>query len=102
MQAEVVALRDAVLFVKGLGILSCTFYTDNQSLANLCSALHPPLDAEWRAYKEINDVWGLIKENKFECRHVNRSQNVMADYLAKVGSLLDEGYTGFSYPTFNI
>ena len=85
------------MFVRGQGILSCTFFTDNQSLAIACSALHPPLEADWRAYKEINEIWNLLYENDYECKHINRSQNVMADYLSKVGSTLVEGYTGFSY-----
>ncbi|XP_078175199.1 uncharacterized protein LOC144568705 [Carex rostrata] len=101
LQAEVVALKEAILFVKGLGLQSCSFFTDNQILAQTSMAQQPPLDADWRAYKEIQEIWGLLKENDFECLHIGRSHNGLADYLAKGGSTLDEGYTGYSYPAFN-
>ena len=100
IQAEAVALRDAILFVKEQGILSCTFYTDNEYLVVTCSTVQPPLEADWRAYKEINEIWCLLRDNDYDCKHFPRSQNVMADNLAKIGSCLEEGYTGFSYPTF--
>lgn len=68
-------------------------FIQNQSLANYCSAMQPPLEANWRAYREINDTWGLLKENAFECRYISRSQNGMADYLVKLGSSLENGFT---------
>jgi hypothetical protein len=46
MQAEAVALREAIYFVKSLNLPSCTFYTDNQDLAKVCMELHPPIDAD--------------------------------------------------------
>ena len=39
LQAEAMALKEAVLFVISLGIQSCVFFTDNQSLENSCSSL---------------------------------------------------------------
>lgn len=101
IQAEAVALREALQFVKSQGLQTCTFYTDNQVLANVCSDIHPPLEADWTAYREINEIWRLLKENEFDCRHIPRSQNALADHLAKEGSSLIEGVTGFTYPILN-
>lgn len=100
IQAEAVALREAISFVKNLGLQPCSFYTDNQELALVCSSLDPPLEADWRAYREINEIWSLLKENEFDCRFIPRSQNSMADELAKLGSGLDEGCSGFTFPSF--
>ncbi|XP_078168497.1 uncharacterized protein LOC144562998 [Carex rostrata] len=89
MQAEAVALREAIHFVKSLNLPSCIFLTDNQDLAKVCMELHPPVDADWRAYREINEVWRLLKEFDYECRHIPRSQNCVADHLAKVEHAAD-------------
>ena len=101
LQAEAVALREAILFVKGKGLQSCTFLTDSQTLAQVCSSPQPPLDADWRAYKEINDIWCLLQDNDYICSYISRSQLVMADYLAKGGRTLEEGFTRYTYPSFN-
>ena len=37
------------------GLEPCTFYTDNQILANVCSDIHPPLEADRTTYGEINE-----------------------------------------------
>ena len=99
IQAEVVALREAIDFVKGRGISSCTFYTDNESLARDCTDLQPPLNADWRAFRDMYEIWKSLKECNFVYRHISRSQNSMTDHLAKAGRELEECYTGYTYPT---
>lgn len=46
------------------------------------------LEADWKAYQEVNDIWGLLQEDEFECRYISRSQTGMADYLAKLKTIL--------------
>ena len=64
----------------------------------ICTDLYPPVDAYWRAYREIHEVSGMLKD---ECLQISRSQIYTADPLANAGRRLGEGYTGFSFPMFN-
>lgn len=84
IQTEARALKEAVSDVIGLGLKQCEFLTDNQELARLASALHPPIDADWRAHAECNDVWKLVRfRDDFKCHYIPRGQNELADLLAK-------------------
>ena len=56
IHAEAVALREAIQYVKEAGIESCTFYTDNQTLALQCTELQPPLNSDWRAFKDMYEI----------------------------------------------
>lgn len=83
MQTEAVALKEAIHLVKSFNLPSCIFYTDNQELSKVCMELHPPIDANWRAYREINDIWRLLKDYEYEWRHILRSQNCVTDHLTE-------------------
>lgn len=62
---------------------------------------NPPTDVDWRAHKEIFDIWKKVKCNKgFNCVHITREQNTLADELAKRGRIIGEDYMGFSFPMF--
>ena len=86
IHAEAAALSKAIQTVKSMGIARCTFFSDNQTLVQTCMALQPPVEADWRAYREMYEIWLMLKENDYNCLHVNRSQNSVADHLAKAGS----------------
>lgn len=84
LQAEARALMEAIHAAIDLGIQSCTFYSDNEILVKVCTDLGPPLEADWKAYKEVFDIWKMVKHNHlFQCIHISRSHNAMADHLAK-------------------
>lgn len=73
LQVEAVALKEVILLVIGLGIEVCSFSTDCLELANMCSSLAPPINADWRAFEEILKIWNPLQENKsFTCLHVLR------------------------------
>lgn len=87
IQAEALALLEAVRYVASAGISGCKFYTDNEQLSNLCMALQPPMQADWRAFKEIMEIWRVFKQNKhYSCQFFPRRHNELADQLAKNGS----------------
>lgn len=87
IQAEAIALREAIIHVAEMGISECVFYSDNKSLAELCMALQPPLRADWRAFNEIFEIWKRFKANaNFSCRFFARCHNELADKLARRGS----------------
>lgn len=48
--------------------------------------------------------YGLLKETNYECRHICDlyKPKFMAHHLAKFGSLLLEGFSGFTYPLFKL
>ncbi|XP_078175174.1 uncharacterized protein LOC144568677 [Carex rostrata] len=100
-QTEAVALLEAIKYVKGSGLSECTFYSDNKALVELVTSLQPPTEADWRAYKECYESWKLIKQNSsLKCSHILRSQNDVADCLAKKGREHGWKYMGYTFPMF--
>lgn len=83
-----------------------TFYCNNHISSHAmfqhsCMAQRPPTDVDWKAHKEIYEVWKKMKSNLgFNCCHVARTQNGLADILAKRGAKSGESYMGFTYPIF--
>lgn len=78
-------------------------YTDNATLASAVSLLQPPMEVDWRASREILDLWRLFKCNiGFDCKHISRSHNEMADYLAGIARRKGMNYVGFTYPLFKL
>lgn len=46
----------------------------------------PPLGSDRRAFEEIMQNWKMMKEHTaFVCTHINREENELADWLAKMG-----------------
>lgn len=100
-QAEAWALREAIWAALRLGIESCTFYSDNETLVTTCTSIGPPIEAEWLAYKEVFDIWKLIKGNRlYQCAYISRENNSMADHLAKKGRIQGWNCQGSTYPIF--
>lgn len=98
LQAEAQALKEAMKQISLEGINSCVFYTDCRILGISTEQLAPPLEAEWRAFTEIFDVWKSFKQNEgFKCVHVGREQNGVADSLAKLGRKEGWDITGHTY-----
>lgn len=101
LQAEAIALVQGLNYAISIGLSECAFITDNQTLAEACSNLNPPLEVDWRAHREIFDVWKKIRCNRgFTCSYEGRSNNGMADYLAKRGRKIGDSYLGFTFPMF--
>lgn len=98
IQAEAQALKEAIRYVQEQNIDTCMFYTDCQSLVKWCTALQPPLEADWRAYREAYEIWALLTETRYGCRYRSRSMQAEADILAKQGSRTGESYMGYTYP----
>lgn len=101
LQAEAIALQQGVNHAIQSGVSECTFLTDCKALAEAIMEFNPPTDVDWRAHKEIFDIWKKVKCNKgFNCVHITREQNTLADELAKRGRIIGEDYMGFSFPMF--
>lgn len=88
LAVEALALQAAIGMVKDLGIQECTFYSDCKSLVDLVSQRHPPTDTDWRAYVHVLKAWEEFQANEmFECFHIDRAENGIADGLAKKGRI---------------
>lgn len=99
LQAETMALRRGFLQAQQLGISSCSFYTDSLSLVKLVSQNQPPVEADWRAYQEVYEVWEIAKRNQgFTIAHVSRCHNELADKLARWSRQSGMDYTSSTYP----
>lgn len=51
LQAEARALRRGLMYVLKMGISSCSFRSDSQTLANTTMQYQPPLGIKWRAFR---------------------------------------------------
>lgn len=64
LQAEAGALMEAVEQVTSLGLHSCTFFSDSMTLVQAVSQYQPPIDVDWKAYKEVHQLWTSAKSLK--------------------------------------
>ena len=102
LQAEAVALLEAIRYAIFKGWNQCLFCTDSQLLASETMALKPPLEVDWRAFREINEIWASLKRNSgYICLYVPRCQNDLADKLAKQGRIQGWDTHGYTFPIFN-
>lgn len=91
-------LREAIRYVAGSVIQECPFLTDSSILVKVSAQEQPPMDTDWSTFSEVLDVWRLFRTNVlYTCSHVSRSQNTLADYLAKKGRTEEWSYT---FPIF--
>lgn len=99
--SEALALKEGILEALKYGLTGCMFLTDSKELAGLVAQLSPPLQADWKVFKEVQEIWRLLQDNKeFRCHSVPRSHIEMADYLAKKGRYEDWNLTGCTYPLY--
>ncbi|XP_078152638.1 uncharacterized protein LOC144547828 [Carex rostrata] len=102
IQAEAQALLDAIQFVSAEGIDQCVFRSDCEVLVNLCSSLQPPIQTDWRAFKEVQEIWERLKRNqRYSCEFLARCHNELADLLARKGTKEDWEVMAYTYPLFN-
>lgn len=96
------ALKEGIDYAIRESITSCTFKTDSQLLAKACMAYTPPTDVDWIEGISWNiSLLGKLKNHPgLDCLYVPRSQNGMANYLAKKGKHWGWNYIGFTYPLF--
>ncbi|XP_078157436.1 uncharacterized protein LOC144553211 [Carex rostrata] len=101
LQAEAMALIEAIKEVQGLGMQSCLFLSDCKSLVDMVSNFDPPLEADWRAFEEIHQLWLFFRSNaSFRCQHRQRNHNKLADYLAKSGRVNNWESSGHTFPLY--
>lgn len=101
IQAEAIALKEAVSCVTQRGFYPCNFYTDNLTIAEACNQQQPPKEMDWRAFHESLQLWESFKGSKnLYCNHKSRDENEFADFLAKKGRSEDWMVTGFTFPVF--
>lgn len=101
LQAEAGALMEAVKQVISLGLHSCTFFSDSLILVQAVSQYQPPLDVDWKAYREVHQIWLAAQRNRgWVFCHINRDQNEIADKLAKLGRIQGHRIVGYRYPIF--
>jgi ribonuclease HI len=63
-QAEAIALLQALHYAIDNGIKSCKFFTDSQTLSETVRAWKPPLLVDWRTFKEVFEIWKLLKKRR--------------------------------------
>ncbi|XP_078179544.1 uncharacterized protein LOC144573643 [Carex rostrata] len=103
LQAEAKALLEAIRFVVGNGYEECSFCTDCSTLAEVVSQTNPPVEADWRAAKEILTIWEMLRAHtNYKCVYISRCHNELADYLAGIGRRERLTYLGFTYPMFKM
>ena len=101
LQTEAIALLEATKEVQGRGIQSCLFLSDCKSLVDLLSKFDPPLEADWRAFEEIHQLWLFFRSNvTFHCQYQQRNGNRLADYLAKLGRVNNWDSSGHTFPLY--
>lgn len=99
MQSEAAALKEAVTFVQSHNISGCKFLSDCKELVDLCQQTSPPLQADWRIFHEVLEVWHQFKSRPdYSCFYVPRSQNTLADFLAKQGRVNRWSLQGYTFP----
>lgn len=102
LQAEAMAVNEAIKHATSLGITSCNFLTDNLYISQACSKVQPPMDSEWKAFREVFEVWKTLKDKtEFTCMHVVRSLNDEADNLARMGRKQGWDFEGYTLPMFS-
>lgn len=88
LRAEARAVLEALVLTKSKGWEQFTICSDCQSLVSAVLAIDPPVDVDWRAFKEVYDIWLFLRLNPdINCIYVDRSQNALADSLAKRGRI---------------
>lgn len=103
IQAEALALQRAIDYAIKNRFHTCHFISDCQALVNASNAQQPPVEVDWRAHKEMYDIWKKLKCTPgFTCSHIGREQNELADTLAKKGRILGGSYEGFTFPIFPV
>lgn len=84
LQSEALALREGIQVASRIGLTECSFCTDCKELCELVNQKHPPLDADWRVFKEVQDIWMIMQDNQgYKCSLMQRSQLQMVDFLEK-------------------
>ncbi|KAF3320804.1 hypothetical protein FCM35_KLT14938 [Carex littledalei] len=100
IHAEARAMREAIRYIAEMNYYPCTFYTDSQKIATLSMQHQPPLMADWTVFKEIYEIWDIMKRNTyFHCVYLPREQIE----LAKKGRMEGPTWsnTGFTFPMFS-
>lgn len=88
LHVEAWALKEAWQEVINEGIRECVFYSDCLELVQALVQLRVPIDMDWKAFKEVFELWKIYRNNKeFRCIHVSRDLNEEADKLARLGRL---------------
>lgn len=101
LQAEAGALLEAVKQVVSFGLHSCTFFSDSLTLVQAISQYQPPLEVDWKAYKEVHQIWLAAQRNRgWVFCHIGRDLNDVADKLAKLGRIEGHRIVGYRYPIF--
>ncbi|KAF3341010.1 Reverse transcriptase-like protein [Carex littledalei] len=101
LMVEALALEAAWEVVKTLGISQCSFLSDCKVLVDAVSNGYPPTEVDWEAFTVILKLWEVFKSKPlFNCVHIDRSLNTLADRLAKLGRLNGWDCTGFTFPCF--
>lgn len=101
LQAEAIAFIEATKEVQRRGIQSCLFLSDCKSLVDLVSKFDPPLEADWRAFEEIHQLWLFFRSNAtFHCQYQQQNGNRLADYFAKSGRVNNWDSLGHTFPLY--
>lgn len=103
LHAEARALLLAIQHAISSNWGPCTFCSDSQELVLACTTIHPPTEVDWRAHREVHDIWILLNQcPDYLCVFVPRIQNGLADYLAKQGRKGGWDQQGYTFPIFGV
>ncbi|KAJ4781348.1 Ribonuclease H-like superfamily protein [Rhynchospora pubera] len=102
--AELLAFEKAIQISIDLNVIDCTFKTYCLELKRVMNDETNVSQVEWQVYHEAVNVkllWdGGKKGRNWNCTHVGREANVLADKMAKYARSTGIEYVGYSFPAF--
>jgi ribonuclease HI len=99
MHAAAIALLTALEELENNGIECWTIKSDCLKLVNMVDALNPPLEVDWRAFKEVYEAWRKLKMMpRVTVQWLARGENEEAHMLATHARMHAGDFTGFTYP----
>lgn len=93
LQAEAIALQQGVDYAISIGMSECSFITDNFTLAEACSILNPLMEVDWRAHKEILDIWRKWDATRGLSVHMKAGSIILWPIVSQSGA----GLWGFPF-----
>ncbi|KAJ4812794.1 Ribonuclease H-like superfamily protein [Rhynchospora pubera] len=98
--SEVLALSMAVQMILSNNINDCCFLTDCKELFDVLNGLSGVTSVEWRAYDDTLQLLDVMTATPgFNCAHINRDDNHLADSFAKFARFRNVNCTDYTFPT---
>ncbi|KAJ3687164.1 hypothetical protein LUZ61_016328 [Rhynchospora tenuis] len=100
IHSEILAFKAAVMAVISHNLISCTFFTDCAQLSSIMQGVTSIESVDWRCFYDLLDLKSAFQFQGFNCKHVRRDINGLADSLAKYARERGVNDVGFTFPIF--